>query len=285
MNRKSAEFSVSSMVGALFLIVILGLPAFAQTPNQPNSDQQNSTQPPAAPQQGSAQQQGSDQQQGSAQQPSSSQSGNEEATPEEVTPRHRTKPKEFKNWNFNAGGGANIGSGPTKKYVIGGGGTFGGGVARNFSKYFGFRLDVLFNNLPLRNTAFLLAQAPGGNNHVYTATLDPIINIPATRLWSGYVVFGPSYLHRSGKLDSSTAVPGSACNPFWDWWGRCFAGSLPVGVDFLRSSQNQFGYNVGGGVARKVYNNIEIYAEFRIIHGDHNNITTDVRPITMGVRW
>jgi opacity protein-like surface antigen len=279
MNRKPAEFSVSSIVGALFLVVILGLAALAQTPDQQNSDQQNSAQPPAA------QQQGSDQQQGSAQQPSGSQSGNEEATPEEATPRHRTKPKEFKNWNFNAGGGANIGSGQTKKFVIGGGGTFGGGVARNFNKYFGFRLDVLFNNLPLRNTAFLLAQAPGGNNHVYTATLDPIINIPATRLWSGYVVFGPSYLHRSGKLDSSTAVPGSACNPFWAWWGRCFAGSLPLTVDFLRASQNQFGYNVGGGIARKVYNNIEIYAEFRIIHGDHNNITTDIRPITMGVRW
>jgi opacity protein-like surface antigen len=279
MNRKSAEFSVSSTVGALFLVVILGLSALAQTPDQQNSDQPNSAQMPAA------QQQGSDQQQGSAQQPSNSQSGNEEATQEEATPRHRTKPKEFKNWNFNAGGGANVNSGPTKKFVIGGGGTFGGGVARNFNKYFGFRLDALFNNLPLRNTAFLLAQAPGGNNHVYTATLDPIINIPATRLWSGYVVFGPSYLHRSGKLDSSTAVPGSACNPFWAWWGRCFAGSLPLTVDFLRASQNQFGYNVGGGVARKVYNNIEIYAEFRIIHGDHNNITTDVHPITMGVRW
>jgi len=278
MNRKSAEFSASSLVRALCWVAILSVAALAQTPDQQNSDQQNSAQPPAP-------QQGSDQQQGSAQQPASSQSGNEEATPEEATPRHRTKPKEFKNWNFNVGGGANVDSGPTKRFVRGGGATFGAGVARNYSKYFGFRLDVLFNDLPLRNTALQLAQAQSGNSHVYTATLDPIINIPATRLWSGYVVFGPSYLHRSGKLDSSTAVPGEACNAFYAWWGRCFAGSLPLTVNFLRESENQFGYNIGGGIARKVYNNIEIYADFRIIHGDHNNITTDVRPITMGVRW
>lgn len=274
MIRKPAVFSVSSIVRAFCLLAILGASATAisQTTNQ-SSDQQTSTQQqPAEPQ-------------GSAQQPANSQSGNEEATPEEATPRHKTKPKEYKNWNFNAEGGANVGSGQTKKFVRGGGATFGAGVARNYSKYFGFRLDAQFNDLPLRNTAFQLAQATGGNNHAYTAMIGPIINIPATRLWSGYVVFGPSYIHRSGKLDSSTAVPGEVCNAFYAWWGRCYAGSLPVGIDFLRSSQNQFGYYLGGGVARKVYKNIEVFADFRVIHGTHNNVTTDVRPITMGVRW
>jgi len=38
-------------------------------------------------------------------------------------------------------------------------------------------------------------------------------------------------------------------------------------------------------VARKIRGNVEIYGEFRYLHGKHNNITTDVRPITIGVRW
>lgn len=274
MIRKSAVFSVSSIVQSFCLLAILAASAtaFPQT-----TDQQNSGQPASTQQQPPQSQ--------SAQQPSTSQSGNEEATAEEATPRHKIKPKEYKNWNFNAEAGANVDSGQTKKFVRGGGATFGAGVARNYSKYFGFRLDVQYDDLPLRNTAFQLAQAPSGNNHVYTVMLDPIINIPATRLWSGYVVFGPSYLYRSGKLDSSTATPGEVCNAFYAWWGRCYAGSLPFGIDFLRSSQNEFGYNVGGGVARKVYKNIEVFADFRIVHGDHNNVTTDVRPITMGLRW
>jgi len=275
MIRKPAVFSACRTVRAVCLMAILAgaVTAPAQTPDQTSSDQQNSAQQPST------------QQSQSAQPPANSQSGNEEATPEEAMPRHRVKPKEFRNWNFNAGGGANVDSGTTKKFVVGGGGTFGGGVARNANKYLGLRLDVGFDNLPLRESALILAQAPGGNAHVYTATLDPIINIPVNKLWSGYIVFGPSYLHRSGKLNSSTALPGEACNPFFQWWARCFAGSLPLDVNFERSSHNEFGYNLGGGVARKVYNNIEVYAEFRIIHGDHNNITTDVRPITMGVRW
>jgi hypothetical protein len=283
MIRKSVVFSAASIFRALSLAAILagGAIAFAQTPDQQNSTQQNSgqqspdQQPAAQPQQPEAQQQ----------QPENSQSGNEEATPEEATPRRRVKPKEYKNWNFNVGGGANINGGATKQFVVGGGGTFGAGVARNANKYLGLRLDVQFDNLPLRQTALILAQASGGNAHVYTASLDPIINIPASKIWSGYVLFGGSYLYRSGKLLSTTALPGEACNPFFQWWARCFAGSLPLNVNFARSSHNEFGYNIGMGVARKVYNDVEIYAEIRLVHGNHNNITTDVRPITIGVRW
>jgi opacity protein-like surface antigen len=279
MIRKLAVFSASRIVRAVSFTAILAVAAaVAQTPDQANPGQ-------ASPDQQNSAQQPSTQQSQSAQQPANSQSGNEEATPEEATPRHKVKPKEFRNWNFNAGGGAHVDSGNTKKFVIGGGGAIDGGVARNYNKYLGLRLDAQFDNLPLRETALLLAQAPGGNAHVYAAMLDPIINIPVNRLWSGYVVFGPSYLHRSGKLESSTALPGEACNPFFQWWARCFAGSLPLDINFLHSSHNEFGYNVGGGVARKVYNHVEVYVDFRLIHGDHNHITTDVRPITMGVRW
>lgn len=280
MIRKSAVFSASSLVRSLLCFVTIlatGAAAFAQTPNQPNSDQQQSGQQNSG-QQNSGQQQ-------SAQQGETSQSGNEEASPEETAPHRRTKPKEYKNWNFNVGAGAGVTSGTTFKFVRNGGGVFGGGVARNYNKYLGLRLDFQFDDLPLRNTALQLAQAPGANNHAYSLMLDPIINVPVNRLWSGYVVFGGSYFHRSGKLDSSTAVPGEACNPFFAWWGRCFAGSLPLTVNFLRENQNQFGYDIGAGIARKVYNNVEIYVDFRVVHGDHNNITTDVRPITMGVRW
>jgi opacity protein-like surface antigen len=115
--------------------------------------------------------------------------------------------------------------------------------------------------------------------------LDPIINIPVTKRYGGYVLIGPSYYHRSGKLDSSTAIPGSACNGFWDWWGACSAASLPLNGKFLSASQNEFGYNFGGGLTRRIRPNVELYAEFRYLHGKHSNITTDLRPITIGVRW
>ena len=212
------------------------------------------------------------------------QSSSQEASAEETT-RRRNKPLDYKKWTFNVGGGASLPNGTTNTYVRGGGGIAAAGAARNYSKYFGFRLDFQFDNLPLRTSALELAQAPGATDHVYSLMLDPIINISASKNWGGYLVFGPSFLHRSGKLDSSSAIPGSACNGFFTWWGHCFDSSLPINGNFLHSSQNEFGYNFGGGITRKIRPNMELYAEFRYLHGKHNNITTDLRPITIGIRW
>ena len=41
-------------------------------------------------------------------------------------------------------------------------------------------LDFQFDNLPLRTSALQAAQATGATNHVYSFTLDPIINIPVS---------------------------------------------------------------------------------------------------------
>jgi hypothetical protein len=217
--------------------------------------------------------------------PDQSSSSSQEASQEETSSSRRNKPRNYKKWVFNVGGGANLPNGTTDKYVRGGGGVAAAGVARNYSKYFGLRLDFQFNNLPLSSSALFDAQAPGANNHVYALMLDPIINIPVTADWGGYSVFGGAFLHRSGKLDSSTAIPGSACNGFFTWWGHCFAAALPIDGNFLHSSQNEFGANFGFGITRKIRSNMDFYAEFRYLHGSHNGITTDTRPITVGIRW
>jgi opacity protein-like surface antigen len=204
---------------------------------------------------------------------------------EESTSRRRTRPREYRNWTFNVGVGANLPRGTTDSFVRGGGAVGEAGVARNYSKYFGLRLDFIFANLPLRTSALQLAQAPTGTDYVYGLTLDPIFNLPITKKYTAYALIGPAFYRRSGKLDSSTAVPGTACNAFWVWWATCFAGSIPLEKNFLSTHQNEFGFNFGGGVARKVTQRLEVYGEFRYEHGKHNNITTDFRPITIGVRW
>jgi opacity protein-like surface antigen len=204
--------------------------------------------------------------------------------PEVETPTRKVKPRDYRTWLFNAGAGANLPSGTTEQFVRGGGIAADVGAARNFSKYFGFRMDLSWTDLPLRTSALQLAQAPSGNNHVYGLSVDPIVYIPVTTVWSGYALIGPGFYRRTGKLDSSTAVPGGSCNPFWDWWGTCLNSSLPLGT-FLKENQNQFGFNYGGGIARKVTDKIDIYAEYRALHGSHSGNTTDARTLTLGVRW
>lgn len=220
-----------------------------------------------------------------AQQQPDQQSSSQEASQEETTPTRKVKPKTYKTWTFNVGGGASLPNGTTSNYVRGGGGIIAAGVARNYSKYLGLRADFQWDNLPLRNSALQMAQAPSATSHVYSFMFDPVVNIQATKLWGGYFLGGFSFLHRSGKLESSTAIPGSACNGFFTWWGNCFNASLPESKDFLSASQNQFGANFGGGLTRKIRPNVEIYGEFRYLHGKNNGITTDLRPVTIGVRW
>lgn len=269
MIRKLATIPGLGLVQSAILVLFLSGVAAVHAQQPP------AQQPPAqsqAPQQSQTQQQTPDQ--------SSSQE-----TAEETIPSRQKKPPNYKKWTFNAGGGANLPAGTTNTYVRGGGGVLGAGVARNYSKYFGFRLDAQFNNLPLRTSTLEVAEAPGANSHVFAVMLDPIFNIPVTKKWGGYAVIGPSYFHRSGKLDSSTAIPGSACNGFFTWWDRCYAGSLPIDGNFLHSSLNQFGVNFGGGITRKIGPHMDFYAEFRYLHAKHDNISTDTRPITVGIRW
>lgn len=266
------KFATASALTLLVLATLLGVEGFAQTtpaeqtpaatPSVPAAQQPA----PATP---------------TAQKPAAG----EEPADEESTSRRKRRLHDFKTWNFNVGGGANLNSGATKTFVRGGGGVGTVGVARNVNKYLGLRADFTFANLPLRDSTLQLAQATGATSYALAFTLDPIVNIPVTKVYSGYVLFGPSYYHRSGSLDNDTTVPGSGCTPFWMWWGACKSISIPLNGDFVNSSQNQFGYNVGVGVARKMPSGVEVYAEWRLMHGSGNGTTTDIRPITIGLRW
>ncbi len=202
MIRKFATVPGFGVVLTLILATILAGATMVhaqQTPVQEASSQQTPAQTAPA--------QATPAQSPAAQKPAD-QSGSQEAAPEEVGSRHKLKPKEYKTWNFNVGGGGSLTNGTTKTYVRSGGLIGAVGVAHNNSKYFGFRADFQWDNLPLRNTALDEAQASGATSHVYSFTLGPIISIPATKDWSGYLVAGPAYFHRTGKLDSSTAQPG-----------------------------------------------------------------------------
>jgi opacity protein-like surface antigen len=261
------KFATASVL-LLVLTLLLGVEGFAQGTPAASAP----AVPPATPTQ-------------NAQQPSAKTPDTSQEPAEEDTIGRRVKPKDYKNWSYNVGFGANIDSGATKTFVRGGGLDGTVGVARNANKYLGLRADFIFENLPLRDSTLELAQATGATSYALDFTLDPIINIPVTKLYSGYILFGPGFFRRAGTLNGDTAIPGSGCNSFWTWWGACSSVSIPLNNSFVSSSQNEFGYNFGAGVARKMPSGAEVYLEYRIMHGSANNTTTDTRPITIGVRW
>src|SRR6202035_5810808 len=110
-------------------------------------------------------------QQPAAQTPDKSQ----EPADEESTSRRKAKPRDYKNWSYNVGFGANVDSGTTRTFVRGGGYVATAGVARNGNKYLGLRGDFFFANLPLRDSALRLAQATGDSSYLFAFTVDPIV--------------------------------------------------------------------------------------------------------------
>ncbi|MGA9511933.1 MAG: hypothetical protein WBV55_25165 [Candidatus Sulfotelmatobacter sp.] len=261
------KFAMATALGLLILTVLLVGHGLAQAPV--------TGEPPATP----------TPQQPATQQPSTAQSSADQKASEEESSSRRKKPHNYKNWQYNVGLGANVDSGTTKTFVRGGGPLVTGGVARNASKYLGLRADAIFADLPLRQSSLTLAQAGSASSYLFALTVDPIINIPVTKDWGGYILFGGGYYHRWGTLSSNTTFPGSFCTPFFIWWTGCAAASIPISGSFVTSDQNHFGYDVGAGITRKTPSGVEIYAEFRLMHGSGNGTTTDVHPITLGVRW
>jgi Outer membrane protein beta-barrel domain len=273
--------SARALTALILLIFLTSLGGAAFLPARASAQTPTDQSPGAAPATGEA-----DAQQPQPQTPAAQQSGNEEESPEETPLPRQKKPRDYNKWSYNVGAGAAVYGGTTKTFVRGGG--VGGtvGVARNANKYFGLRGDFMYQDLPLKQSSLLLAQAGSANTYVLSFMVDPVINIPVSNTYGGYVLFGPGYFHRGGTLNSDLAVPGSGCTAFWTWWkGICPNDSLPLDGSFIHSSQNDFGYNVGAGITRKMPSGVQIYAEFRLIHGSANGTTTDVRPITVGVRW
>jgi opacity protein-like surface antigen len=268
----TGKFATASALTLLFLTILLGAQSQSHAQTAPGEQPPPADAPAAQPP--------------SAQAPAAQQPDTSQEPADEDSTRRREKPRDYKNWTYNVGAGTNLDSGTTKTWVRGGGFVANAGVARNANKYLGLRADFFYANLPLRDSTQALAQATGATSYALDFTLDPVINVPVTKLYGGYVLFGPGYFHRSGSLSGSTAVPGSACNGFWTWWGACSNNvSIPINGSFASSSVNQFGYNFGGGLTRKMPSGVEIYLEYRFTHGSHNGITTDVRPITIGLRW
>jgi hypothetical protein len=206
----------------------------------------------------------------------------QEASDADIIGKPKVKVRDFDRWQYNVGVGANLAGGTTHTYVRGGGAVASGGVARNYNKYFGLKAELWWEDLPLRSSALELAQASSASSGSFSLLLGPVINIPVTSKYSGYFVVGPDFYHRYGSLNSPTIPPGSACNGFYKWWTYCPT-SIPSG--FATTSQNQFGVNLGGGVARKIGQKKELYIDLRYQHSSHNKVTTDVKPITIGIRW
>ena len=214
---------------------------------------------------------------------------------------------------FEIGGGFATPAGRTGKYQT----TsykFSGGVGWNFSKtfgvlfqgdydHFGITKGELASQLALYNK-LLIAQGDqplsslGGNVHIWSATLNPIINYYTSDSLGAYVVGGGGFYRKVTEFTSPTA--GTFCQR--DNFGNviCFQEAVNSVVDHY--SNNAFGFNGGIGFTYKFsrFSGQKVFAEARYVWVDNQastnntvanngyppaNYRTGYFPVTIGLRW
>ena len=185
------------------------------------------------------------------------------------------------------------------------------GAGRNFNKTFGvqvefdwanfgFQTATLNNQLAIYNGPFFQYGLPqlGGSSHIWSFTLDPIMNFYSSDTWGAYVIGGGGFYHKTANF--TTPVPAQAC----DFYG-CYVYTANATVD--KYTSNAFGVNGGLGLTYKFsrFAGERFYVEARYVYtfnsprpfdyGDvnfnhvnvfpQNSAKTGFIPVTFGIRF
>jgi len=200
----------------------------------------------------------------------------------------------FHHLTFQVGGAFNA---PISSSVTYGGNfTLGGGfrVNRRFSTFIDYQF--LDDKLPGALIAETNGQATGGHAHIWSFTIDPVVDLLPKATNDFYVTGGGGFYR---KVTSFTfPEPQEFCSYFY-----CGVGYAPGTVGHF--SSNQGGFNIGGGYQRRMGgmygdSNTTLFAEVRyldvlspaIIGQSPNNLPpvtidadTKVIPVSLGIRW
>ena len=195
---------------------------------------------------------------------------------------------------FEGGGGANGPAGDSSSYITWGG-NFTAGAGYRFAKRLSLLAEYQFIDDKLPGAIIGEAGATGGDAHIWSLTLDPVISLFPAHTNDLYVTGGGGFYRKVTNFTDPEAV--EYCSYFY-----CEQGYQNEVVGHF--SSNQGGWNVGGGFTHKlggVYGdgNVKLFAEARYLEvltpavvAQPNGLSTttvaaDTKliPITLGVRF
>jgi hypothetical protein len=187
----------------------------------------------------------------------------------------------YNKFRFNIGGGISFPQGDLGSFVNDGANfVVGGGY--NFTRILGVDSEFMWADLPINQATKNLLATTGASARQYAWTFNPIVQLPIGHKLGAYAIGGIGWYHRSGE--TTTPGVGVVCDPYWSWWYGCTLGT----VNFVTGSHsgNAFGENIGAGVTFRLgESHAKIYAEFRYHHAGYDRVSTNLIPLTFGIRW
>lgn len=200
----------------------------------------------------------------------------------------------FSRMAFEAGGGFNAPSSDSSPYITWGG-NFTVGAGLNFSKHIGVLAEYQFIDDKLPGALIAETGANGGNAHIWSLTLDPVIDLFPKRTNDFYVTGGGGFYRKVTNF--TDPEPTEYCTYYY-----CGVGYQNAVVGHF--SSNQGGWSVGGGFVHRLGgmygdSKMKLFAEARYLDIDTPAVVsspnglgtttvaagTRVIPVTVGVRF
>jgi len=158
----------------------------------------------------------------------------------------------------------------------------GGGIGWNFSPYVGALVQTNYNSMGINSTTLNSVGFPGGDVHIFSATLDPIVHLHPRGRFDAYIVGGGGLYHVTQQFTAPSIATVTGFDPFFGF----FTAGIPTTEVLSSNSVNKPGANIGMGVALGSKWHAKFYAEARWNHVFmNNNQHIDYVPVTFGVRW
>ncbi len=197
-----------------------------------------------------------------------------------------------KHFVFEGGGGVTAPAAGTQKFANTGFNVLLGGGLR-----FNDRLSLLaewnFNRMGVpTNLAISTAQVPGGNEHIWTAMLNPKFDYIRGGRVDGYVIGGGGFSRQLTTFTAPVIVPCGYGYGYGFGYGYGYGG-CSGSVNVAHESSNQGMFDAGTGVEFRFssYSRFKLFVEGRYerFYTPKSNLPPGYNaalvPVTIGVRW
>jgi opacity protein-like surface antigen len=158
------------------------------------------------------------------------------------------------------------------------------GAGYKFVPQFGLSAEFGYNRLDLSDNVLTAAGVPGGNAHIYSATLQPTVHFNPQGRFGVYATGGGGFYRRTIDFTAPTLDTVTLFDPFY---GVFFPAAVPATQILASFTQNKGGLNIGGGIEVRLKgdSNTKVYAEARYHYIYTTPIRTTILPVTFGFRW
>jgi len=189
--------------------------------------------------------------------------------------------QEVSRFSFDIGGGFTQPVGNTGRHLDEGWNA-GGGFGYNFNSHVGAMLDLSYNSFGINSATLQNIGFPGGDVHMLSATIDPIVHLNPKGHLDVYVIGGGGLYHRYQEFTQPSVATVTAFDPFF---GGFFPVTVPTTEILSSYSVNKPGVNIGAGVALGTKWHGKFFAEARYHRMFISDRHTDYIPVTFGFRW